>query len=217
MKFEIEIPKQTQVALRKPCHLQTDRQTERQTRWIQYSPLQIRWVDSWHLPSHEMRYIIFVSPDTWKFAQLPETQLDKWPQLIKAIRPGPAGYTRIWWSGYANEKQSPKKKPNVKFHFQKSDDGGGNPTDDDQAENVCTYTWWRHQMETFSALLAFCAGNSPVTGEFPAQRPVTRSFDVTFDLRLNKPLSVQPCGWWFETPSCSLWRHCNESVPTGNE
>ena len=40
-------------------------------------------------------------------------------------------------------------------------------------------------METFSELLAICAGNSPVTGEFPAQRPVTRSFDVFFDLRLN--------------------------------
>ena len=47
-------------------------------------------------------------------------------------------------------------------------------------------TWWRHQMETFSALLAICAGNSPVPGEFPTQRPVTRSFDVFFDLRLNK-------------------------------
>ena len=46
-------------------------------------------------------------------------------------------------------------------------------------------TWWRHQMETFSALLALCAGNSPVTGEFPAQRPVTRSFGVFFDLRLT--------------------------------
>ena len=41
-------------------------------------------------------------------------------------------------------------------------------------------------METFSALLAICAGNSPVTGEFPSQRPVTRSFDVFFDLRLNE-------------------------------
>ena len=40
------------------------------------------------------------------------------------------------------------------------------------------HTWWRHQMETFSALLAICAGNSPVPGEFPSQRPVTRSFDV---------------------------------------
>ena len=39
-------------------------------------------------------------------------------------------------------------------------------------------TWWRHQAETFSALLALCAGNSPVTGEFPSQRPVARSFDV---------------------------------------
>ena len=43
-------------------------------------------------------------------------------------------------------------------------------------------------METFSALLAICAGNSPVPGEFPAQRPVTRSFDVFFHLRLNKRL-----------------------------
>ena len=48
-------------------------------------------------------------------------------------------------------------------------------------------------METFSALLAICAGNSPGTGEFPTQRPVTRSFDVFFDLRLNIRLSKQ---WW---------------------
>ena len=46
-------------------------------------------------------------------------------------------------------------------------------------------------------------------GEFPTQRPVTRSFDVLFDLRLNKRLSKQSWGWWFETLSCSLWRHCN--------
>ena len=43
-------------------------------------------------------------------------------------------------------------------------------------------SWWRHQMETFSALLALCARNSLVTGEFPSQRPVTRSFDVLIDL-----------------------------------
>ena len=64
-------------------------------------------------------------------------------------------------------------------------------------------------MEKFSALLAICAGNSPVTGEFPTQRPVTRSFDVFFDLRMNKRLSKHRWGWWFETPSCPLWRHCN--------
>ena len=46
-------------------------------------------------------------------------------------------------------------------------------------------------------------------GEFPTQRPVTRSFDVFFHLRLNKQLSKQPRGWWFETPPKSLWRHSN--------
>ena len=69
--------------------------------------------------------------------------------------------------------------------------------------------WWRHQMETFSTLLAICAGNSLVTGDFPTQRPVTRSFDVFSDLRLNKRLSKQWWGWWFETPSRPLWPHCN--------
>ena len=63
-------------------------------------------------------------------------------------------------------------------------------------------TWWRYQMETFSALLAICAENSPVSGEFPAPRPVTRSFHVFFDLRL--------WGWWLETPSRSIWRHNNK-------
>ena len=64
-------------------------------------------------------------------------------------------------------------------------------------------------METFSALLVICAGNSPVPGEFPAQRPVTQNFDVFFALRLNKRLRKQMWGWWFETLSRPLWRHCN--------
>ena len=62
-------------------------------------------------------------------------------------------------------------------------------------------------METIYALLAICAGNSQVTGEFHTQSPVTRSFDVFFDLRLNKRLSKPPWGWWFETPSRPLWRN----------
>ena len=61
-------------------------------------------------------------------------------------------------------------------------------------------SWLRHQMETFSALLALCVGNSPVTGEFPSQRPVTGSFGDFSDLRLNKRLSKQSWGWWFKTP-----------------
>ena len=66
-----------------------------------------------------------------------------------------------------------------------------------------------YHIETFSALLALCAGNSSVTGEFPSQRPMTRSFDVFFDLRLNKWLSKQSGRRSVETPWLSLWRHCN--------
>ena len=72
--------------------------------------------------------------------------------------------------------------------------------------------WWCHQMETFSALLAICAGNSLVPGEFPTQRPVTRSFDVFFDLRLIKWLRKQSWGWWFETLSRPLWHYCNDWI-----
>ena len=78
-------------------------------------------------------------------------------------------------------------------------------------ESFCS--WWRHQMETFSTLLAICAGNSPVPGEFPSQRPVTRSCDDFFDLRLDQRLSKQSWGWWFETLSCPLWRHCYAEEP----
>ena len=69
--------------------------------------------------------------------------------------------------------------------------------------------WWRYQMRRFSALLALCERKPPVTGGFPSQRPVTRSFDVFFHLCLNKRLSKQSRCWWFETPWRSLWRHCN--------
>ena len=68
-------------------------------------------------------------------------------------------------------------------------------------------------METFFALLAICGeGNPPVKGGFPSQRPVTRSFDVFFDLCLSKWLSKQPRRRWFETHRRSLWLwcHCNE-------
>ena len=58
---------------------------------------------------------------------------------------------------------------------------------------------WRPQLEKCSALLALCEGNPP--------RPVTQSFDVVFDLRLNKRMSKQSKRWWFRTPSHSLLRH----------
>ena len=73
-------------------------------------------------------------------------------------------------------------------------------------------SWWRHQIETFSTLLVLCAGNSPVTGEFPTHRPVTRNFDVFVDLRLNQRLSKQLKRPWFVTPLHSLWLHCNDTM-----
>ena len=63
--------------------------------------------------------------------------------------------------------------------------------------------------ENISALLDLYEGNPPVTGGFPLQRPVTRSFGVFFDRRLNKRLGKHSRRGWFETPSRSLWRQCN--------
>ena len=54
--------------------------------------------------------------------------------------------------------------------------------------------------------------NSPLTGEFLAQRPVMRSFHVFSDLRLNKRFDKEWWGWWFKTRSCPLWRHCNGCI-----
>ena len=50
----------------------------------------------------------------------------------------------------------------------------------------------------------------------PTQRPVTRNFDAFFDLRLNKRLSKQSWGWWFETLSRPLWHHRNDVGVTGS-
>ena len=66
--------------------------------------------------------------------------------------------------------------------------------------------------ESIFRVTGHLCGNSPITSEFPPQRPVTRSFDIFFDLRLNKRLCKQWWSWWFETPSYSLWRHCNALV-----
>ena len=75
---------------------------------------------------------------------------------------------------------------------------------------------WYNQLSMMTSLngnifrvTGHCAVISPVPGEFPAQRPVTRNFDIFFDLRLNKRLSKQSRCWWFETPSRPLWRHRN--------
>ena len=73
-------------------------------------------------------------------------------------------------------------------------------------------TWWRHQMETFFAFLVLFEGNPPVTGGFSSgsQRPVTQSFDVFFDMRMNKRFSKRSKCRRFEMLCRSLWRHWNE-------
>ena len=79
-----------------------------------------------------------------------------------------------------------------------------------QIRRPVAHLWRRGMGRLCEFIMTFSNGNSfRVTGEFTAQRPVTRSFDVLFDLRLNKRLSKQWWGWWFETPSHALWRHCN--------
>ena len=76
-------------------------------------------------------------------------------------------------------------------------------------------------METFSALLALCAVNSPVTGEFPSQRPVMCYFVLVFSLiwAWTKGLSKQSRRQWFQTPPRSSWRHCNVIIvdPPGSQ
>ena len=68
--------------------------------------------------------------------------------------------------------------------------------------------WWRHQMETFSALLALCVGNSPVPVNSPHKGRWRGALMFSL-ICFNKQLGKKPWGWWFETPSWSLWRHYN--------
>ena len=70
-------------------------------------------------------------------------------------------------------------------------------------------SWWCHQMETFYTLLALCVGEFTSHRWIPLTKAIDPELDVFFDLRLSKWLSKQSWGWWFETPSCSWWRHCN--------
>ena len=128
---------------------------------------------------------------------------------ISDVYPYHSGIICLWFYDCSSDTRHPRRTYAVNSH--KNMD---NSTCNQNIKKKRFMAWWRHQMETFSALLAICAGNSPVPGEFPAQRPVTRSSGVFFDLRLNKRLSKQSWGWWFETLSCPLWRHCNVYIET---
>ena len=81
-----------------------------------------------------------------------------------------------------------------------------------RAVKPCYYMMTSSNGNIFRVTGPLC-GEFTGPGEFPTQRSVTRSFDVFFDLGLNKRLSKQQGSWWFETPSWSWWRHCNENGP----
>ena len=70
--------------------------------------------------------------------------------------------------------------------------------------------WWRHQMETFSALLILYAGNSPVPVSCPHKGQWRRALMFSLICAWINDWVNKPWGWWFETPSWSLWRHCND-------
>ena len=116
-----------------------------------------------------------------------------------------------WWGWWFEMPSSPLWRHRNVLSFVNTDmaHAGNDRWNSSTWKTGIFMSWWRHQMDTFSALLAICAGNSPAPGEFPTQRPVTRSFDVFFDLHPNKRLSKQWWGWWFETPPCRLRRHRN--------
>ena len=80
-----------------------------------------------------------------------------------------------------------------------------------KAKRVCEPMMTSSNGNIFRVTDPLC-GEFTGPGEFPTQRPVTRSFSVFFDLRFNKRLSKLPRGWWFETPSWSLWRQCNAFI-----
>ena len=82
-----------------------------------------------------------------------------------------------------------------------------------------TMSWWLHQIETFSVLLAICAANSPVTGKFPALKPVAWSFDFFICAWINGWVNNREAGDLRRTPSRPLWRHCNGAViyPTDSQ
>ena len=82
-------------------------------------------------------------------------------------------------------------------------------------DSVHWRTWMTSSNGNIFRVTGHFCGEFTGPGEFPTQRPVTRSFDVFFALRLNKRLSKQTWGWWFETPSWALWRQCNAYAGQG--
>ena len=86
-------------------------------------------------------------------------------------------------------------------------------------DNTLVISFWLDHIDpSLNHMMTSSNGNifrvtSHLCGQFTAQRPVTQSFGVFFDLRMNQRLSKQSWGWWFETLSRPLWRHRNDMIP----
>ena len=119
-------------------------------------------------------------------------------------------------SGHLVYSELPPNLPNKKQgNYLRAVGNVVGPWDDSRVPNtVPIYTVFQSMMTSSNGnifrITGPLCGEFTGPGEFPARRPMTRSFDVFFDLRPNKRLSKQPWGWWFETPSWSSLRHCNE-------
>ena len=176
----------------------------------QWRMVQIFWFDdeekkwSTHIHVYTYMYIFQSSSNTAKRIWTPNdpkivrVQYDNWTHNLQTEATSPASSFQVHFLH--------KKRCKPTFHTE-----------------THIYWNWTHTVQSmFLSMIMMTSSNENIfrvtgplcgeftgPGEFPAQRRVTRSFDVFFDLRLNKRLSKQPWGWWFETPSWSLWCHCN--------
>ena len=153
-----------------------------------------------------------------RFAPLAHACIDNDPRSHHTKSAKPKCHTRVKRSRKTKSKRNVndnKKRKVVKIIGASMVRGQGKlVTDKTQGISACCFPCLGANMMTSSNGNIFrvnghLCGEFTGPGEVPAQRPGTRSFDVFFDLRPNKRLSKQPWGWWFETPSWSLWRQCN--------
>ena len=116
-----------------------------------------------HMAAQSHKELTPHRPHQWHFINIYRSQITLLSRTMEYPMPMVSRHTS-WCSGFLGLQFSILNRINRQRSFQKS-----------------MLTWWCHQMETFSALLALCAGNSPVTGEFPSQRPMTQSFALFFE------------------------------------
>ena len=133
------------------------------------------------------------------------------------------------WKRSTSIKMTPPRVPQSSAIYEHSNEWSTPPTPPHPQKKIQTgNTLFKKKPFQRGAMMTSSNGNifrvtGPLCGEFtgpgefPTQRPVTRSFDVLFDLCLNKRLNKQSWGWWFETPSRLLWRHRNVKMLRGKE